>query len=347
MSMIDFLCRVSDCVFGKRLSEKFRMAANVILHEWHEWPPTPQVCYEWAKELQNVSDDEIRSVFKDMDEESLDQILRYVTCKRDFVVPDHHLKYYLYSYHALLRPAEIKQIAKQEKELKKERKKYYSSNGLDFGSYESLLQHHGLKELPLKAKQYLQDGVFLDVGACYGDSALIFAKYYQPGKVISFEPSGPNREIFLENMQENGIPSSLYEIVPMGLGRECCSLRYNETPGGGNTLREEVRQEGNSVDLNITTCDLFCSERELTEIRLIKADIEGMGLDLLLGAKNVIRENRPVLSLSIYHNREELFGIYQTLKSWDLKYYFKARMLSFPRHFGELSLIAWPEDLNS
>lgn len=344
MALIDFLCRFSDFVFGKRLSEKFRMAANVILHEWHEWPPE---CYAWAKEFQDVSDEEIRLVFKDMDEESLDQLLRYVTYKRDLAVPDHCMKCYYYNYHALLRPAEIRQLVRQDRELEKARKRYYSSNGLNLGSYESLLRHHGLKEAPPKVKQYLQNGVFLDIGACYGDSALVFAKHYQPGKIISFEPSGLNREIYLKNMRGNGIPASQYEMVPLGLGRDCRSLIYNETLGGENSLREEVRQEGNTVKLDITTCDLFCSERKLTEIRLIKADIEGMGLDMLLGAENVIRENRPVLSLSIYHNREELFGIYQTLKNWDLKYHFEARMLAFPSHFSELSLIAWPEELDS
>ena len=344
MSLIDFLCRFSDFVFGKRLSEKFRMAANVILHEWHEFPPE---CNVFSKEFQNVSDNEICFVFKDMDEESLDQILRYLIYKRDLAVPDRYTKYFFYNYHALYRPAEVRQIARQEKELEKTRKKYYSSNGLNLGSYESLLRHHGLKAAPPEVKQYLQNGVFLDVGACWGDSALVFAKHYQPGKIISFEPSGLNRKIYLENMQKNGIPVSQYEVVPLGLGRDCRSLIYNETLGGGNSLREEVRQEGNAVELNITTCDLFCSERKLTEIRLIKADIEGMGLDMLLGSENVIRENRPVLSLSIYHNREELFGIYQTLKNWNLKYHIEARMLAFPRHFSELSLIAWPEELNS
>ena len=76
------------------------------------------------------------------------------------------------------------------------------------------------------------------------------------------------------------------------------------------------------------------------------ADIEGMGLEMLLGAERVIRANRPVLCLCIYHNKDELFGIYQTLKDWNLDYHFMARMLVMPITFGELTLIAWPGELS-
>ena len=344
MSIIGCLSRVSDLVFGKRLSEKFQMAANVLLHEWHVFPPSGNL---FSEEFANVSDDEIREGFKDLDPESLDQILRYVTYKRDLAVPENCIKYFFYNYHALYRPEEIRQIPRQEKELKEEAKKYYSSRGLELGFYESLLRHHGLKDMPAKVQEYLHGGVFLDVGACYGDSALVFAKHYQPGKIFSFEPSAPNREIFLENMRGNGVPPSQYEVVPLGLGKECYSLKYCEIQGTCNSLQAEAHQEGKEMELKVTTCDQFCSERKLSNVKLIKADIEGMGLDMLLGSGKVIRENRPVLSLSIYHNRDELFGIYQALKGWNLNYHIETRMLGFPRLFTELSLLAWPEELNS
>ena len=137
-----------------------------------------------------------------------------------------------------------------------------------------------------------------------------------------------------------------YEVVPLGLGKACSTLTYNETSGGRNSLLAEAGQEGRPVKVDITTCDHFCSERTIGGIKLIKTDIEAMGLDMLCGAEKVIRDNRPVLSLSIYHNQDELFGIYRTLKSWDLNYCFRARMLAFPADFGELTLLAWPEELN-
>ncbi len=84
----------------------------------------------------------------------------------------------------------------------------------------------------------------------------------------------------------------------------------------------------------------------MTDIRLIKADLEGMGLSMLQGAEQTIRKNRPLLSLSIYHNREELFEIYRTLRSWDLNYVFTVRSTVFPLGFSEINLLGYPMELN-
>ena len=70
-----------------------------------------------------------------------------------------------------------------------------------------------------------------------------------------------------------------------------------------------------------------------------------MGLNVLLGAKDTIIKERPVLSLSIYHNKEELLEIYKTLCAWNLNYHVKIYMLTFPLYPLELSLVAWPKEI--
>ena len=114
-----------------------------------------------------------------------------------------------------------------------------------------------------------------------------------------------------------------------------------EKQGGEDSL---IKAEKGNAKVDIVTLDKFCEDRNISNIKLIKADVEGMGLDMLLGAENTIRGNRPVLSLSIYHNKEELFGIYQTLKTWNLGYHFIVKNLL--HNIAELTLIAWPEELD-
>ena len=81
-----------------------------------------------------------------------------------------------------------------------------------------------------------------------------------------------------------------------------------------------VTYDGKTV-LNPSAVGLVADYADLAkDLKLIKADVEGMGLDMLLGAESVIRQNRPVLLLSIYHSKDELLGIYDTLKKWDLDY---------------------------
>ena len=62
-------------------------------------------------------------------------------------------------------------------------------------------------------------------------------------------------------------------------------------------------------DYEIKTCtiDNFSKENNL-DIGLIKLDIEGYGLEAIKGATNIIRNNKPVLLISIYHNADDKEG---------------------------------------
>ena len=69
-----------------------------------------------------------------------------------------------------------------------------------------------------------------------------------------------------------------------------------------------------------------------------------MGLKFLRGAEATIRRDRPLLSLSIYHNEEEFTGIYRTLREWDLGYHCELRRFSPYIMHGEYSLFAYPAE---
>ena len=96
----------------------------------------------------------------------------------------------------------------------------------------------------------------------------------------------------------------------------------------------------NSIEIK-SIDQLFLNSSD--KIGLIKADVEGMGLDLVKGATEIIKRDLPVLSLSIYHNEDELLGIYSYLKSMNLEYEYHVRVLSCKYCFVELTLIAFPK----
>ena len=97
--------------------------------------------------------------------------------------------------------------------------------------------------------------------------------------------------------------------------------------------------------MEVTTLDNFCPDRQLPDIKLLKADVEGMGLDMLSGSENTIRRNRPFLSLSIYNNRDEPFGTYKKLQSWNLNYHFIAG--NFLHNVAGPTSIAWTGELDN
>ena len=72
----------------------------------------------------------------------------------------------------------------------------------------------------------------------------------------------------------------------------------------------------------VITLDEYVREHPL-QVGLIKSDLEGMEQDFLLGAKETITTQKPVLLLSMYHNDRDFFGLKPLLESWDVGYHFK------------------------
>lgn len=338
MSFVNSVSRIMDLALGAECAEKLKIILNVLLHEWHMRPPT----LSSFRDIRKVTDEEMKTVFHDMDALSMSHIERYVFLQRDLPLTDDVYGYFFFNYHRFFTPVERKRRKSMRRQYLRELKRYKCCAGVTLGYAESILLHHGLPLCGPQIKKYIEDGIFFDVGSCFGDSTLVFLENYRPGKIIAFEPSARNCEIFQSVMRMNKIPESKYELVAEGLGKEEALLHCMEESGAGNSF---LKEGGETNLVKVTTLDHFCRERNLADVKLIKADVEGMGLDMLLGAESVIRKNRPVLLLSIYHNKEELLGIYDTLKKWDLDYRYMIRMLLCPLALTELTLIAWPGEL--
>ena len=60
-------------------------------------------------------------------------------------------------------------------------------------------------------------------------------------------------------------------------------------------------------------------------ITIIKMDIEGFELPTLQGGENTLIKNRPILTISAYHKRDDVFKIYQYLSGIlkNYKFYFR------------------------
>ena len=185
---------------------------------------------------------------------------------------------------------------------------------------ESLYYHHGLRFAPDFVRANIEGRYFGDIGGWYGDSALVFAEY-RPAKIIIFEPMAEQRRIMMRFFEKNSFPTEKYEICPFALSD-----------------KSELRD-----GMQCRTLDEI-SATYSTPFGVLKADIEGMGLNLVKGAEQTIRRDRPLLSLSIYHNADEFAGIYQLLKSWDIDYHFELKSFSPHVPWMELSLFGYPAE---
>ncbi len=198
----------------------------------------------------------------------------------------------------------------------------------------SVFKHkHGLKTLPLSVLNSLKGKDFLDCGGYFGDSALMFAKDYDPNKIYSFEPDPENHAVLLETIKYH----SLKNVIPINkcIGDRCGEVNfYNMGP-----FSYVPEGEGMSV-MEMTTIDEFVAEKKL-DVGVIKIDIEGYEMEVLEGGKRTIITQKPVLLLGIYHNPKEFFETKQFIQEMKPEYSFKFKNLSDVRPIAEAYLIAW------
>lgn len=111
--------------------------------------------------------------------------------------------------------------------------------------------------------------------------------------IHSFEPG---QEAFRQ-LHEAFIHDTNIFLNNIGIGKEMCSaiLHYDYAGSGWASLtKRKLDHLGVSFDksetVKITTIDNYCSEKKIEHIHLLKIDVEGHELDVLLGARRMFEQ---------------------------------------------------------
>jgi FkbM family methyltransferase len=138
-------------------------------------------------------------------------------------------------------------------------------------------------------KRFIAPKSVVDVGTNIGNHAVGFSGHPQYN-VICFEPDSKLAEVAKINFEMNSIN---YKIHNHGLGRKEEKLPFvpgsNENSGVGKFDRES----NSPTCLTVKRMD-DCIQKD-SQIDLIKIDVEGFELDVLLGAEITIKNNLPML----------------------------------------------------
>lgn len=120
-----------------------------------------------------------------------------------------------------------------------------------------------------------------------------------------FELSKNNYQILMQNAKENGFRGDQI-CINKGLWDQPGNLYIQ---GEGVFSKAVVENKSGEV-AEVTTIDEYFKE---IHVDLIKMDIEGAEMKALLGGMNVIKRDRPVLAISIYHTIEDFYTIPQLI----------------------------------
>lgn len=326
-SIIDLLprkCRV-----------KIKIILNVLYNDW-DFFPVMGIWWDYVATVEILREKSLEERFRDMDENSLAILKRFIDRQLLYYVPLGNFHFCFYSRNGLYTKDELRASKKLYRLEMRENRRFGFKRKSD--NLPSLVYHHGLRDLPDLQKERLCGSAFIDAGAFIGDSSLAMLQY-GPAKIYAFDLSEKNCEEYRITMKKNHVADDRYELVTSGLGAENKTITNFDDSGKSNT--SVVFSEGTAT-AKIVTLDSFWQEN-MGRIGFIKADVEGAGLELVQGAEQVIRKYLPVLSIAVYHNEIEFFGVYELIKSWGLPYHIEFRKLSYCWENTELVLIATPE----
>jgi FkbM family methyltransferase len=163
-------------------------------------------------------------------------------------------------------------------------------------------------------KQYFNDLVpvgsnetFVDCGAFDGDTILKFREFVggEYNKIFAFECDESNCEKLRESLRVNRVER--VDVSNKGVWSSRDTLRFDTTGSGVSSINV-----AGSRTIEVDTLDHLLAGETIT---FLKMDIEGVELQALHGASQLIQRDAPKLAICVYHRPEDLVTIPQLLKS--------------------------------
>ena len=148
-----------------------------------------------------------------------------------------------------------------------------------------------------KDKEFLKDKDIIDAGAYTGDSSISLSNLTS-SNVYAFEPFQESYEKLVQNIKLNNITN----IVPVQASLSDKNGEMELYVSGDNyqgiTSDSNRRKFDNSFSIQSMTIDSYVEENNLN-VGLIKVDVEGEEKNLLKGAINTLKTQKPILFLHV------------------------------------------------
>lgn len=157
-------------------------------------------------------------------------------------------------------------------------------------------------------EQYYFETGFVDAGAYTGDTLSQMHKNLPDfsGEYYAFEAG---KDIYIKLLSNCDTENYGFKVTCFNIAvwNEEGSLRFDTSE---NDAGSKVNEEGevvfcNSLDNLLKNC----------KVDFIKMDIEGSERKALEGAVGIIRNNKPIMAICIYHKREDFYDIPQLIES--------------------------------
>jgi FkbM family methyltransferase len=143
--------------------------------------------------------------------------------------------------------------------------------------------------------------IVFDLGSNCGVSVFAFSRAVGPaGRVVAFEPDPLNREMLTRNVRELTLVN--VDIRDNAVAGTTGTLRFNSEGSLGAALSHVVSRAGltPTIDVAALTLPDACAAAGLVP-DFIKMDVEGAEEEVLAGAREWLRTNRPRWVIDTHH----------------------------------------------
>jgi len=144
-------------------------------------------------------------------------------------------------------------------------------------------------------------GDALDVGAFIGTHSLFFARYCGIRRVVSFEANPATFPVLETNIRANGLIGKVMAVNKALGARAGFASIVDGTIGNSGSSRVEFGAGKGATP--VSTIDLEAARVGVSEISLVKIDVEGAEIDVLAGGADVIRKQRPILCVEVHTSK--------------------------------------------
>ena len=174
---------------------------------------------------------------------------------------------------------------------------------------------HGAIYLDSAVTDRLEGGIFYQCGAFCGASVIVMNQY-KPAKIYAFEPAHATSPFLQTNIVRSGL-ADIVDLYQLFIADRNGKAVMPDRDKDGKPCKTEVR---------VAPLDLFAQKKAIPgRAAWIQGDIGGMGLRMIRGAEQMIKRDKPLITVAVHHNPEEFFGIAPLLHEWVPEYKFMMR----------------------
>ncbi|WP_298523217.1 FkbM family methyltransferase [uncultured Methanobrevibacter sp.] len=205
---------------------------------------------------------------------------------------------------------------KEQDEADKFRQDNYTGKSIGKYKYHGNLNLAAFIDLNLNDDEleFIKDKDIIDAGAYTGDTSIPLAEFTNKN-IYAFEPFEETFNLLCKNVNDNNIKNIIPVQKSLGNLNGKRTLYLSGNNAQGITSDEELREYDDKSNT-------FVSENNL-DVGFITIDVEGAELDLLNGAINTIKTQKPILKISMYHRVTDYFEIIPWVANLGLGYEFK------------------------